>query len=383
MKKKYKDLLEEIDLLKENNLIRKSRVFATSQKAISKVNGKDVLVFSSSNYLSYAQINELEELFSKVKELGAGSGGSRLTTGNNIYHELLEEKLAKFFDYDKALLFNSGYCANTGVLSALGNKDTEIFSDEKNHASIIDGCVLSKSKITVYKHLDMKDLEDKLKASKYIRKIIISDGVFSMDGDILDLPKFCSLGEEYDAISIVDDAHGLGVIGENGKGIVEYFGNKIAPDVLIGTLSKAISVEGGYACSNAIINTLLFNKARSFIFSTSLSPIVTYSSFKALERLEKDNTSVVKLQENINYIIDKLEKMGITIKYKTAIIPIKIGSESKAMDIGNKLLEEGILVSPIRYPAVPKGEAILRVTLMAEHSKDQIDTLLTSLKKYL
>lgn len=383
MKKKYKDLLEEIDLLKENNLIRKSRVFATSQKAISKVNGKDVLVFSSSNYLSYAQINELEEVFYKVKELGAGSGGSRLTTGNNIYHELLEEKLAKFFGYDKALLFNSGYCANTGVLSALGNKDTEIFSDEKNHASIIDGCVLSKSKITVYRHLDMEDLEDKLKASKYSRKIIISDGVFSMDGDILDLPKFCSLGEEYDAISIVDDAHGLGVIGENGRGIVEHFNNAILPDVLIGTLSKAISVEGGFACSNTIINTLLFNKARSFIFSTSLSPIVTYSSFKALERLEKDNSSVIKLQENINYIIDKLEKMGITIKYKTAIIPIKIGSESKAMDIGNKLLEEGILVSPIRYPAVPKGEAILRVTLMAEHSKEQIDTLLTSLKKFI
>ncbi len=383
MKKIYDEINKELEILEENNLIRKTRLMNTVQSAVSRVDDKEVLLFSSSNYVSYAQKVDMKKVLNEVENMGIGSGGSRLTTGNNRYHELLESKLADFFGYDSGLLFNSGYCANIGVIQAIANRDSEIFSDEKNHASIIDGCSLSKAKITVYKHLDMCDLEEKLRLSNCDRKIIVSDGVFSMDGDILNLPVFCEIADKYNAISIVDDAHGLGVIGERGKGIIEYYDTEVKPDILIGTLSKSISSEGGFACSNKIINTLLFNRARSFIFSTSLSPFTTCVSYEALRMLEEDNREVKKLQSNIDYLIENLKTIGINIKYRTAIIPIQIGSEQKAMEIGKKLLEEGILITPIRYPAVPKGKAILRLTLMAEHSYEQIDKLVNTLNKYL
>lgn len=210
----------ELTRLESEHLLRKQHVFSTPQLPVSLVDGRRMLLFSSSNYLSFG---EKKWKMPAWENLGAGSGGSRLTTGNSTAHERLEEKLRSFFGVPSAVLFSTGYTANVGVLSALGRK-AEIFSDEKNHASIIDGCRLARAKVTIYRHADMEDLETKLKASVAVQKILVSDGVFSMDGDILNLPAFLVLAKKYRAFTIVDDAHGLGVIGRTGKGIVEHFG---------------------------------------------------------------------------------------------------------------------------------------------------------------
>lgn len=217
---KYNFIEDELLNLEKNNLIREIRTFRDTQSTFSNVNNNEILLFSSSNYLSLIEDRDIiDNAYKEACIYGTGSGGSRLTTGNSILHEKLETIIAEFIGYEESIVFSSGYNTNVGVISAIADRNTEIFSDEKNHASIIDGCRLSSAKITKYKHLNMEDLEEKLKNSENIKKIIISDGVFSMDGDILDLKKFVELADKYNALSIVDDAHGFGVIGESGKGI--------------------------------------------------------------------------------------------------------------------------------------------------------------------
>ncbi|EGY79853.1 8-amino-7-oxononanoate synthase [Peptoniphilus indolicus ATCC 29427] len=264
---KFNYIDSKMKFLSNQNLIRKQNIFSSTQSAISKINGKELLLFSSSNYLS---IIENENIFDKgvnlAKKFGMGSGGSRLTTGSTILHMELETKLAKFCGYESALVFNSGYTANLGVISSIATEQHIIFSDEKNHASLIDGCKLSKAKIVVYEHNNLKDLENKLKLCYKFNKIIVSDSVFSMDGDIINLKGISMLGNKYNALTIIDDAHGFGVLGENGRGIIELTEEKLKPDILIATLSKAIGVEGGFVGTSKKIRDYILNHARSYIF---------------------------------------------------------------------------------------------------------------------
>ena len=369
----------ELTRLESEHLLRKQHVFSTPQLPVSLVDGRRMLLFSSSNYLSFG---EKKWKMPAWENLGAGSGGSRLTTGNSTAHERLEEKLRSFFGVPSAVLFSTGYTANVGVLSALGRK-AEIFSDEKNHASIIDGCRLARAKVTIYRHADMEDLETKLRASAAVQKILVSDGVFSMDGDILNLPAFLVLAKKYRAFTIVDDAHGLGVIGRTGKGIVEHFGASAQPDILIGTLSKAMGSEGGFALSSSAVGTYLRNQARSYIFSTSLSPYCVTRAYEAFCAMEKSTAAHDKLVKNIRYMQAGLKKCGLPVGAETAILPVPIGSEEKAMEIAAALWAKGFYLTPIRFPAVAHGKAILRLTLMADHTKEQLDALLSALSHAL
>lgn len=384
MDDKFNYIDSKMKFLSSQNLIRRQNIFSSTQSAISKINGKELLLFSSSNYLS---IIENENIFDKgvnlAKKFGMGSGGSRLTTGSSILHTELEDKLAKFCGYESALVFNSGYTANVGVISSIATEEHIIFSDEKNHASLIDGCRLSKSKIVIYEHNNLKDLENKLKLYYKFNKIIVSDSVFSMDGDIIDLKGIINLGNKYNAITIIDDAHGFGVLGENGRGIIELTEEKLKPDILIATLSKAIGVEGGFVGTFKKVREYILNHARSYIFSTSMSPLAIACNIASLDFISESNENLIRLKENVQYIKLRLKDIGIEVDGRVPIIKVLIGDEGKAIRISESLYEDGIYVPAIRFPTVEKNKAILRITLMSSHTKDQINFLVDRLRFYI
>lgn len=368
--------------IKDNNLYRQIKYLNEPQDKYTTINNKKVLLMSSNNYLGLCNNEEVKKsAIESINKYGLGSGGSRLTTGSYDLHKKLEEKIAKFKGYEDAIIFNTGYMANIGVISAICDEDYYIFSDELNHASIIDGCRLSKGKTIVYKHNDIKDLTSKINEINPKHGIIVTDSVFSMDGDICKLDEIVKIAKKYNLISIVDDAHATGVIGKTGRGSSEYF--NIKPDITIGTLSKAIGSEGGFVCANNDIIDYLRNKSRSFIFSTALSPAVIGASIKSFEIIENNPYLVKKLKENVEYLCKGLKNIGFDINRETPIIPILIGDEKKAIKISESLLEEGIHIPAIRYPTVKKGEAILRVTLMATHDFYDIDLVIDSIKKLI
>ncbi|WP_195237617.1 8-amino-7-oxononanoate synthase [Romboutsia sp. 1001285H_161024_C4] len=368
--------------IKENNLYRKIKYLNKPQDKYTTINNKKILLMSSNNYLGLCNNEEVKKsAIESINKYGLGSGGSRLTTGSYDLHKKLEEKIAKFKGYEDAIIFNTGYMANIGVIAAICDEDYYIFSDELNHASIIDGCRLSKGKTIVYKHNDIKDLTNKINKINPKHGIIVTDSVFSMDGDICKLDEIVKIAKKHNLISIVDDAHATGVIGKTGRGSSEYF--NIKPDITIGTLSKAIGSEGGFVCTNSDIINYLRNKSRSFIFSTALSPAVIGASIKSFEIIENNPYLVKKLKENVEYLCKGLKNIGFDINRETPIIPILIGDEKKAIKISESLLEEGIHIPEIRYPTVKKGEAILRVTLMATHDFCDIDLVINSIKKLI
>lgn len=376
-----------LDELKKNALFRSMRTMNSEQSKYAIVNEKKQLLMSSNSYLDLAANPRVKEAAARAVLLwGAGSGGSRLTTGNTALAEELEKALAKFKRKEATLLFNTGYMANVGIISALTDKESVIFSDEFNHASIIDGSRLSGAKIIVYKHNDMQDLETKIVSTQYRKGLIVSDAVFSMDGDIANLPEIVKLSQKYHLLSMLDEAHATGVIGANGQGIVEYFNYTAEPDIIMGTLSKSLGSEGGFACaSNAIINYLI-NKARSFIFSTAQCPAALGAALEALKLIEEDNALVKQLQHNVDYFCACLRRQGINANSPTPIIPIIIGDEAKAMSVAKELENEGVLIPAIRYPTVPKGTARLRVALMATHTDEELEhtahLISKAIKKY-
>lgn len=262
--------------------------------------------------------------------------------------------------------------ANIGVISALADKNTVIFSDELNHASIIDGCRLSNGKTIVYQHNNMIDLENKIKNANTGNGIIISDAVFSMDGDITNLPQILHLAKKYHLLSVFDEAHSTGVIGTSGHGIIEYYNSKNQPDIIVGTMSKALASEGGFVCANNNIIDYLINKARSFIFSTSLPPAVIASARAALDIINNNPDIVKQLHNNVRYFCDCLHKNNIKANSPSAIIPIIIGDEKKCTQIADQLFADNIYLSAIRYPTVQKQQARLRASIMATHSKDDL-----------
>lgn len=378
---KWENIERELAQLKEQNLFRSMTVFDSPQSRSILTAGKEMLLFSSNSYLDLCNDREIKEQAAAVmEEYGTGSGGSRLTTGTTRLHQLLEEEIAEFKGREAALVFNTGYMANVGILSSLAQKGDMIYSDELNHASIIDGCRLSRAETVVYRHNDMRDLEEKIKAHPHRRGLIVSDGVFSMDGDIVNLPELVRIADKYQLLSMIDEAHATGVIGATGRGTEEYYGMEGAVDVLMGTLSKSVGSEGGFVCGSEKLISYLLNKARSFIFSTSLSPSVMAASLFALRKIRREPKLVESLQENIRYCCSQLQKRGLAAASETAIIPLMIGDEGKAMQVMERLKERGFYISAIRYPTVARGKARLRITLMSSHRKEDIDSLVENLE---
>ena len=373
---------EKLQKLEKEHLIREERIFESPQLAQSMIDSKEYLLFSSSNYLSLGENKEiLEKVKKRMDSIGLGSGGSRLTTGSHKVHKDLERNLAEFIGYENSLVYSSGFMANLGFLTAVCDDETIVFSDEKNHASIIDGIKLSKSKVEVYKHLDFKDLEEKLKKYPNRNKVLVSDGVFSMDGDILPLDEFCRLGEKYNALTYVDDAHGFGILGENGKGITEIY--KTYPDVMLVTFSKALGASGAALLTSNLMRKYLYNTSREFIFSTSISPVDTLIILESLNYIKSNKKNINKLKDNVSYLKKKLEENNFDIGGNSHIIPIKVGNEKRAQEIFKKLMDSGIFLSIIRFPAVPKNQAILRVTPMSDHTKEDLDFLLEKLNEFV
>lgn len=362
--------------MQEENLYRSMTVMESVQSKQVTIEGERKLLFSSNAYLDLCNDKDMKEAaVAAIMEYGVGSGGSRLTTGTSKVHMELEKVIADYKKRPAAITFNTGYMANVGTISALANKEDIIYSDALNHASIIDGCRLSGAKIVVYKHNDMEDLEKKILEHPGKRGMIVSDGVFSMDGDIVNLPELVRLSNQYQLLSMIDEAHSTGVIGAHGGGVEEYYHMEGAVDVLMGTLSKAIGVEGGYVCGSSQLIAYLINKARSFIFATSMAPMTAAAATAAIRKLMQDSSEVSKLQQNVTFFCQKLRENGVEVTSETAIIPIIIGDEKKAMDVMQELKEQGFFVSAIRYPTVERKRARLRVALMSSHTEEELQKL--------
>lgn len=336
--------------------------------------GKRYIVFNSNDYLGMTHAKEVQEAAAKAIRFGTGSGGARLTSGAVFELSDLEKEIADFKHTEDAVIFNTGYMANLGVLYALAEKGDVIFSDELNHASIVDGCRISKAKIAVYRHSDMTDLERLLQTVPCEgQRFIVTDGVFSMDGDICPLPALAALKKAYGACLIVDDAHASGVIGRTGRGTAEYF-HMTGIDVQVGTLSKAFGAEGGYVAASREICDYLRNTSRPFIFSTAISPVTGAAALEALRLLKADPEKYLgRLCENTVYMRSCLSEAGLNIiAGETPIIPLMIGDEKKTVAYAQACRKEGILLSAIRPPSVPAGTSRIRLTVTAVHTKEEM-----------
>ena len=325
--------------------------------------------FSSNDYLGLARDPAVAEAAAEAaRRYGAGSGASRLAFGTLPPHLELEAALARFKDAEDAIVFSSGFLANLGTVSALVGKGDVVFSDELNHASIIDGCRLSGAEAVVYPHLDLDTLDRLLAGHPAPRRLVVSDGVFSMDGDMLELPRFLDICRRHNAFSMVDEAHALGVIGRTGRGLSEHFGCG-HPDFMMGTLSKSLGSAGGYVAGGKLAIDYLRQKARSYIFNTAPDPAAMAGAKKALEMLSADPGRTDKLRRNAEFFVRELAKCGIRVMTKSAIVPILIGDERKAVEISAALAESGFMISAIRYPTVARGSARLRAAVNALHSE--------------
>ncbi|MFJ7840438.1 8-amino-7-oxononanoate synthase [Lysinibacillus sphaericus] len=374
----------ELQVIEEQGLTRKLRLFSTGNESEVVMNGKKFLLFSSNNYLGLATDSRLKKKATEgISKYGTGAGGSRLTTGNFDIHEQLESEIADFKKTEAAIVFSSGYLANVGVISSVMKAGDTIFSDAWNHASIIDGCRLSKAKTIVYEHADMVDLERKLRQSHGDGlKFIVTDGVFSMDGDIAPLPKIVELAKEYKAYIMIDDAHATGVLGNDGCGTADYFGLKDEIDFTVGTLSKAIGAEGGFVSTSSIAKNYLLNNARSFIFQTALSPSAIEAAREGISIIQNEPERRKQLLKNAQYLRLKLEESGFVMtEGETPIISLIIGGSHEAMQFSAKLLDEGVFIPAIRPPTVPKGSSRLRITVMATHTIEQLDMVISKIKK--
>ena len=377
MSSKMKFVDEELKRLKDEGLYVNIRVIESPQGPWVQIEGRRVLNLCSNNYLGLCSDPRLR---AKAKEYidkyGVGPGAVRTIAGTMSIHIELEKKLAAFKGAEAAIVVQSGFCANLSAIPPLVGKDDLIFSDELNHASIIDGCRLSRAEIVRYAHCDVKDLEAKLKeyAGRNCRKLIVTDGVFSMDGDIAPLPEIVDLADKYGAMVMVDDAHGEGVLGRGGRGIVDHFGLGDRVDVEVGTLSKAFGVVGGFVAGSASLVEYLRQKARPNHFSSALTVPDVAANIAAVDILEESDDLVKKLWENGNYLKQCLKERGFDIgRSQTPITPIMVGDANKAKEFSLKLFDEGIFIQSIAYPTVPLGKARLRAMVSAAHSRKDLD----------
>jgi len=370
-------LKEKIEELKKQGVYRKLPVLETPNEPVVILNGKRVINLSSNNYLGFSNHPRLKKAaIDAVEKYGAGAGAVRTIIGNMKIHEELEEILSKFKREEAAFIYQSGFNCNAGTIQAVTEAGDIIISDELNHASIIDGSRLSKAARGIYKHSDMDSLEAILKESrdKYKNILIITDGVFSMDGDIAKLPEIVELAEKYEAMTYVDDAHGSGVLGESGRGTVDHFGLHGRVDFSIGTLSKAIGVVGGYVAGSQTMYDWLSHRARPVLFSASLPPAAVGAIIEALTMLMESTEYTDRLWDNARYFKEKISKLGYNIGHsETPITPVIIGDEARTMEFSKNLMNNGVFVSGIIFPTVPKGTGRVRCMVTAAHTKEQLD----------
>jgi len=368
LKQKLDYIAQRLAELREQNLYRSLRNVLVRGPHIT-INSKKLVNFCSNDYLGLSNWNI------KPQQL---QSSSRLVSGNDESFLRLEKKLASHKSQKSALVFPTGYMANLGAIPVLADKNSTIFSDELNHASIIEACRLSGAKIQIYKHNDSSDLKKKIKNAKN-RKIIITEGIFSMDGDHANLQEITEISEKTDSILVMDDAHGDFTVGKDGKGTANHFGLEKKIDVYISSLSKGLGSFGGYVASSSLVVDLCINKARSFIYTSALPSFLVELS---LSRLEQNRTiQQKKLEQNTKNLTSGLQKIGYDIKSKTHIIPIIVGNEKKTLEFGKFMYENGIFVQPIRYPTVPKNGARLRVSVTAWLSKNHIENALEIFEK--
>jgi 8-amino-7-oxononanoate synthase len=383
-------LSEELKEIKANKLFRIMRKIESAQKPVVRIDGRDIILMCSNNYLGLANHPALiKKAVSAIKRYGVAAGASRLISGNMTPHEQLEHDIALFKKTESALVFNSGYNANTGIISAIANNDTAILSDEFNHASIIDGIRLSRSQVYIYKHRDVTMVEDILRSinsgsngKRLKKKLIVTDSVFSMDGDIAPLKELVMLAEKDNALIMIDEAHATGVLGKNGRGAAEMFGVSDKIHIQMGTLGKALGSFGAYAAGSKSLVEYLMNKSRSFIFTTALPPAVCAVSSRAIELVQQHPELRQKLKDNINFLRNGLRSIGFTIANDpTPIIPVIIGDADKTMQLSSMLFERGIFVSGIRPPSVPEGTSRLRMTVTAAHTRQMLEKVLEAMKQ--
>jgi glycine C-acetyltransferase/8-amino-7-oxononanoate synthase len=365
------DRLEEI---RNKGLYRRMRCVSGPQGPRVLLDGKPVLLLCSNNYLGLADHPRVREAAAEAAmRYGAGSGASRLISGNMTIHRRLEEQLSEFKGSDACLLFGSGYLANAGVVSSLAREGDVVFSDALNHASIVDGCRLSRAETFVYDHCDTDHLEWGLRQAQGRGALIVTDGVFSMDGDVAPLERIVELAQRHDARVMVDEAHGTGAIGPDGRGAVAAAGLEDEVDVIVGTLGKALGSYGAYVCCDTEMAKYLINTARTLIFSTALSPPAVAAAMAALELLREQPRRVEKLQRNAAVLREALEGQGMEVPGgETQIVPLIVGDADAAVRASERALEKGVFAQAIRPPTVPPGSSRLRLTVMASHTRSEL-----------
>jgi glycine C-acetyltransferase len=379
----------EIEDLKAKGIFRRLRVVQSEQKSRCVIDGKEVITLSSNNYLGLNTHPKLvEAAASAAREFGAGSGAVRTIAGTMTLHEELEQRLADFKQVEAVLTFQSGFTCNTGIIPILAPAGAVIVSDALNHASIIDGIRLTKAERKVFPHADMDAMRTILRdirsapggADKTL--LLLTDGVFSMDGDIAKLPEIVDAAEEANAIVYVDDAHGSGVLGRNGRGTVDHFGLHGRVQVQVGTLSKAIGVLGGYVAGSRSLRTVLEHKARPFLFSTSAPPAVAAACIAAVDVLETEPELNDRLWDNARFFKSGLAKLGFNIGHsETPITPVIAGAGALAMKLSDRLFEEGVFAQGIGFPTVPEDLSRVRTIVTAGHTRDELETCLAAFEK--
>lgn len=382
--KKIDFITKELRSLKERDRYRQIRWIEEGPSPWVRVDGEKVLLLCSNNYLGLANDPRLKKkMLQGIEAWGCGSGGSRLISGSLAIHRVLEQRLAGFHGSEAALLFNSGYSANLSLLTALMGEGDAIYSDELNHASIVDGCRLSKASIRIYHHLDMEHLESLLKENQgKRRKLIVTDGIFSMDGDIAPLSELVELARKYGALTMVDDAHAIGVFGPTGRGTVEYFHLSQGVDILMGTFGKALGCFGAYVAGRRSLIEFLINTGRVFLYTTALPPSISATVLASLDLLDEEPERRERLWANVDYLREGLNQIGFnTMKSVAHIIPVLTGEPKITMEMDRRLLERGVFVQGIRPPTVPEGKCRLRVTVMATHTRDDLDFALEQFEK--
>lgn len=370
-------LSDELASLKNKGLHRRLSTIGSAQTPRIIKDGRELILLSSNNYLGLTDHPKVKKAaLEAIEQYGTGAGGSRLATGNTELYNSLEERIAKFKGAEDALVFSTGYMANIGTISALMKNGDLVLSDELNHASIIDGCRLSRAEVVVYPHRDVSCIETALRKSKHPRKLIVTDGIFSMDGDMALLPGIVEVAEKYDAIVMVDDAHATGVLGKHCRGTADYFNVDVG--VNMGTLSKALASMGGYVSGSAELIDYLRNRVRPFIYSTALPPPAVAAAKAAIDVI-KDENPAKKLWKNIAMYKKGLADMGFTVKSETQIVPIMTGETENTIKAAGELERLGVFASGIRPPTVPEGRGRIRTSLMATHTGHDIKEALSAI----
>jgi glycine C-acetyltransferase len=377
-------LTDELNKLREQKLYQKLRVLETEQLPVSRFDGREVINLSSNNYLGLTTHPKLRaRAVEAIEKFGVGSGAVRTIAGTMAIHLELEEKIARFKHVEASVVFQSGFTANAGTVQAILGREDIIISDQLNHASLIDGCRLSRAEIKIFPHKDIEACENILKeiAGRKCRKLLVTDGVFSMDGDIAPLPQLVELAEKYGCIMMIDDAHASGVLGRNGRGTVDHYNLHGRVDVQVGTLSKAIGALGGYVCSTRDAIEFLYHRARPFLFSTSHPPSVAATCLAAFEVLEEEPQLIDQLWANTRFFKEGLKKLGFnTGVSETPITPVIVGDAALAHEFSRQLFAAGVFAQSLGFPTVPEGKARIRTIVTATHTQGELNQALEILE---